>query len=397
MAINSGIVTSSYSTLDIERYAHYQQGKTALVAQGGGQRGIFTAGVLDAFILSDFDPFTEFYGTSAGALNLCAYLCRQPGLGKAFIVDLTTDSEFFNLFAYIRQKQYLGLDWALDKIRAYPYKLDLDLGQAALGQRQAYACVTDTATLTDRYLPMFGPTWRETMIATCAIPKLYAHPVVINGNVYVDGGVSASVPVQEPWRRNARSIIVIRTEPFVVNDTLAITAAESIKRQEADWLRHSIESVQAKLQSRVNRWREDWALFFQQQIADSQQVANQKIRLLNGGRWLFGADSIYRLSHLLGDNFDSGLADMLMVHYQTYTLTRDFLAKPPDDTFIIQITPDAPLRSSSLLSNKDDLLFDYESGLKAGYRFIKAYDMVKQERVQARISQPVNSTDPRSV
>ncbi|HDY7775430.1 patatin family protein [Vibrio vulnificus] len=387
MAINSGIVTNSYTNLDIERYAKYQQGKTSLVAQGGGQRGIFTAGVLDAFILSDFDPFNEFYGTSAGALNLCAYLCRQHGLGKAFILDLTTDSEFFNLFGYIRQKQYLGLEWALDKIRSYPYKLDLDLGEATLGERQAYASVTETSTLTDRYLPMFGSIWRDTMLATCAIPKLYANPVTINGNEYVDGGVSASVPVQEPWRRNARSIVVIRTEPFSATENTAPLNLNGMKPREADWFRNSFGNVQLKWQDRVSRWREDWSLFFQQQIADSQAIPDHKFRLLNGGRWLFGADNIYRLSHLIGDNFDSGLADMLMVHYQTYSLTRDFLAKPPDDTFIIQITPDAPLRSSSLLSGRDELLFDYDCGVQAGYRFIKQYQLVKQQRMLSRLNQ----------
>lgn len=160
-----------------------------------------------------------------------------------------------------------------------------------------------------------------------------------------------------------------------------------MKPREADWFRNSFGNVQLKWQDRVSRWREDWSLFFQQQIADSQAIPDHKFRLLNGGRWLFGADNIYRLSHLIGDNFDSGLADMLMVHYQTYSLTRDFLAKPPDDTFIIQITPDAPLRSSSLLSGRDELLFDYDCGVQAGYRFIKQYQLVKQQRMLSRLNQ----------
>ena len=68
---NSGVVTSAAIQLDTQRLAKYTGGKNALVAQGGGQRGIFTSGVLDAFLLSNFDPFHAFYGTSAGALNLC--------------------------------------------------------------------------------------------------------------------------------------------------------------------------------------------------------------------------------------------------------------------------------------------------------------------------------------
>lgn len=51
-------------------------GKTALIAEGGGQRGIFTAGVLDAWLENDFDPFELFIGTSAGSQNLTSYLSR---------------------------------------------------------------------------------------------------------------------------------------------------------------------------------------------------------------------------------------------------------------------------------------------------------------------------------
>ena len=35
--------------------------KMALIAEGGGQRGIFTAGVLDAWLENDFDPFNFVY------------------------------------------------------------------------------------------------------------------------------------------------------------------------------------------------------------------------------------------------------------------------------------------------------------------------------------------------
>ncbi len=90
---------------------------------------------------------------------------------------------------------------------------------------------------------------------------------------------------------------------------------------------------------------------------------------LNGGRWLFGADDIYRLSHLLGSKFDAGLADKFMVHYQTYTLTSEFLDAHRDDTFIAQIMPSEPSHSNSLLSSPEALQYDYELGLKAAYRF----------------------------
>ncbi|HHF2851060.1 TPA: patatin family protein [Vibrio diabolicus] len=376
MVRNSGIITESHTELDVKVYEHFRHGKTALVTQGGGQRGIFTAGVLDAFLLSNFDPFDEFYGTSAGALNLCSYLCRQHGMGKAFITELTTSPEFFNLFRYIRKQQYLGLEWALERIQDFPYKLDLDLGRSALGGRGAFAAVTNVETLSDQYLPILGDTWFNTMLATCAIPKLYHGPVDVNGNKFVDGGVSASIPVQEAWRQNARNIIVIRTEPF---SEIEARAQSEVGDVPVEWYRESINSVQQSWQQKVNRWKLDWASFFQQKINAAHQSKLAGKMLLNGGRWLFGADNLYRLSHLIGENFDSGLADMLMIHYQTFELTQAFISAPPDDTFILQIAPKEGLRSSSLLSDQESLEHDYQLGLQAGFNLVQLYDQLNIE------------------
>ncbi|NOH95353.1 DUF6363 domain-containing protein [Vibrio sp. 99-70-13A1] len=384
--MNSALITNSESAMDLDFYSKYIIGRTALVAQGGGQRGIFTSGVLDSFLLSNFDPFDDFYGTSAGALNLCAFVCREQGLGKSFITELTTSPEFFNLFSYIRHNKGLGLEWALEQVFSYPYKLDIDLGRQVLGNRNIFAAVTDAQNLSDHYFPLFGGDWYKAMLATCAIPRLYNGEVTIGDRSYVDGGVSACIPVQEAWRRQARSIVVIRTEPVIEEDEpfghneVGASPPKAISVEELEWFRESFSSVQGHWQQRVEQWKTDWTSFFQQQISRSKEQKKERnnLDLLNGGRWLFGADDIYRLSHLVGDKFDSGLADMLMVHYQTYSLTQDFLNNPPDDTFIVQIAPSKPLKSSSLMSDKEDLLHDYELGLEAGYRFIEAYSSVNR-------------------
>ncbi|MEC7942023.1 MAG: DUF6363 domain-containing protein [Pseudomonadota bacterium] len=390
--MNSGIVTNIDTAIELDYYAKFIAGKTALVAQGGGQRSIFTSGVLDAFLLSNFDPFDEFFGTSAGALNLCAYLCRDKGLGRSFVLDLTTSPEFFNLFSYIRHRKNLGLEWALEQIMADPYKIDLDLGRQTLGERHFYAAVTDSKDLRDHYFPLLGDDWYKVMIATCAIPRLYNDEILIGDNAYVDGGVSASIPVQEAWRRQARSIVVIRTEPVTVEEgrppvqapqqQQKTQAPKPVTAEELEWFRESFDSVQGHWQQKVEQWKMDWTSFFQQQILRSKEQKRDRghLDLLNGGRWLFGADDIYRLSHLIGDKFDSGLADMLMVHYQTYSLTQDFLNSPPDDAFVVQIAPSKPLKSSSLMSDKEDLLHDYELGLEAGYRFVETYTTTENAR-----------------
>ncbi|WP_375753390.1 patatin family protein [Vibrio sp. HN007] len=372
---NRGVVSGTETLIDTSRYTKYLEGRTALVAQGGGQRSIFTAGVLDSFILSNFDPFDIFYGTSAGALNICAFLCRQNGLGKSFILDLTTDDNFFHLFSYIRRKQGLNLEWALERICDYPYKLDLDMGRRSLGDRIALASLTDAKHLNDHYLPILDDNWYDVMRATCAIPGIYSDEITINGFNYVDGGVSAAIPVQEAWRNAARNIVVIRTE------SLDEESEEEEPVRHNVWYREPVITMQERWQSVFEEWKSEWSGFWQDQLSRSKEAKPHKkhLNMLNGGRWLFGAEDIYRLSHLFGDKFDSGIADLMMVHYQTYSLTQEFLRYPPDDCFIVQITPHEPLRSSPLLSKKEDLLHDYESGLMAGYNYIESYVDAKNQ------------------
>lgn len=371
MRSNSGTVSEINVHVDELQLSKFLGGKNALVAQGGGQRGIFTAGVFDAFILSNFDPFDEYFGTSAGALNICPYICRQHGLSRSFIMELTTDPSFFHLFSYIRRKQYLNLDWALDKILDFPYKLDVDMGRRTLGShKKAFAAVTAIPTLVDHYLPMLQKDWREVLTATCAIPGLYQGTVSVADQAFVDGGVSAAIPVQEAWRRGARFIAIVRTE--CIDESIEQHLELDVHQQGVTWFRDSLNHIQLHWQNKLEQWKQDWGSFLAQQRTRAQQT--RALEIMNGGRWLFGADDIYRLSHLLGDKFDSGLADMLMVHYQTYALTQEFMNSPPDDSFIVQIAPEEPLRSGPLMSRKEDLQFDYELGLKAGFRFIDSYE-----------------------
>ncbi|MBD1575460.1 MULTISPECIES: patatin-like phospholipase family protein [Vibrio] len=367
---NSGVVTDVDISVDHTILNKYANGRHALIAQGGGQKGIFTTGVLDSLLAAAIDPFDVFYGTSAGALNVASFLSRQSGLGKAFITDLTTRPEFFRLFSHIRNKQRLDLDWAFELLHTPQYLLDMDVARFSLGERQAYAAVTNVASLHDEYLPIMTTNWRDVLRATCAIPGLYRKEVQINGQCYVDGGVSASIPTQEAWRQGARMISVIRTEPVGLPIDMEEESHESFLNRVG--LNNHFEAIQTRIVNRTAGWRKDFSGFLQQRIAKSLEIVTDKPKpLLNGGRWLFGGSDVYRLCHLMGDQFDSGLMDMLMVHHQTYSMTHNFMLNPPDDCYVLQIAPEQPLRSSSLLSKLDDLEFDYQLGIEAGKKYVE--------------------------
>ena len=70
--------------------------KTALVLEGGGLRGTYTAGVLDYFMEHEL-AFPYVIGTSAGACNATGYLSGQIGRTKKINTELLHTSKYKGL------------------------------------------------------------------------------------------------------------------------------------------------------------------------------------------------------------------------------------------------------------------------------------------------------------
>lgn len=204
------VTPGNIAPLALERF---QPGRLALVCEGGGQRGIFTAGVLDEFLRADFDPFDCYYGTSAGAQNLSAFLCRQPGYAHQVITRFTTTRDFFNPLRFVRGGNLIDLDWLLD---ATSRKMPLAMDNAARlfdSGRQFYMCASRSNDYAPAYFSPTHDNWLELIRASSAIPGFYRTKVEIDGVGYQDGGISDAVPVREAARQGADTLVVIRTVP----------------------------------------------------------------------------------------------------------------------------------------------------------------------------------------
>lgn len=215
------------------RSTPFHPGKLALVCEGGGQRGIFTAGVLDEFQRAQFNPFQLMLGTSAGAQNLSAYVCGQPGYARRVITRYTTSKQFFNPLRFVRGGNLIDLDWLID-ITRQEFPLAIAAGEKLFSSgREFYMC----ACRSDDYTPgYFAPTpdnWLDVLKASSAIPGLYRSGVDLCGVSYLDGGVRDAIPVREAARRGADTIVVIRTVPSQMTYT-----SQWVKRIER-WLTDS--------------------------------------------------------------------------------------------------------------------------------------------------------------
>ncbi|MHA8115353.1 patatin-like phospholipase family protein [Kosakonia cowanii] len=191
----------------------FRPGRLALVCEGGGQRGIFTAGVLDEFMRADFNPFDLFFGTSAGAQNLSAYVCNQPGYARKVIMRYTTRREFFDPLRFVRGGNLIDLDWLINAT-ATEMPLAMDHGVRAFDAGKAfYMCACRQDDYSAEYFLPNHQTWLDLIRASSAIPGFYRTGVALSGVNYLDGGVSDAIPVQEAARRGADTIVVIRTVP----------------------------------------------------------------------------------------------------------------------------------------------------------------------------------------
>ena len=211
----------------------FKANKIALVCEGGGQRGIFTAGVLDEFQRANFNPFHLMLGTSAGAQNLSAFVCAQPGYARRVITRYTTSKLFFDPVRFVRGGPLIDLDWLVDiTCQELPLAMNTAEGLFAKGS-EFYMCACRSDDYSAHYFNPTRSTWLDIIKASSAIPGFYRSGVEMDGISYLDGGISDAIPVREAARRGADTVVVIRTVPSQMSYT-----PKWIKRMER-WLSDS--------------------------------------------------------------------------------------------------------------------------------------------------------------
>lgn len=177
----------------------------ALVAEGGGQRGAFTAGVLDYLQIANFNPFQILIGTSAGAQNIASYMSKQTGYAYTLINDLTRNDQFFNPWRVFSNDNIMDLDWYFEQIRKSSYLFDNSQADKNALNRKVRFAASRSSKLTTKLVNPVKDGWLDSLKRSSAIPYLY------KSTDLVDGGVTAPIPVNEAYKLGAKKILVIRT------------------------------------------------------------------------------------------------------------------------------------------------------------------------------------------
>ena len=83
--------------------------KIALVIEGGGFKSVFSAGVLDAFLMNKFNPFDIYIGVSSGAMCLTYYIANQYKSYFTLSKEVSVNEEFLSYKHALSEQGYMDL------------------------------------------------------------------------------------------------------------------------------------------------------------------------------------------------------------------------------------------------------------------------------------------------
>ena len=182
--------------------------QTALVLEGGGMRGVYTAGVLDRFLEEELE-FDTCYGVSAGACHACSFLSRQHGRAFAVNVDYLKDSRYLSVKSWLKTGDLFGAQMLYDII---PNQLNLyDYEAFAKNPTKFFAVATDCLTGKAEYFPVTEMHRDVIKVRASSSLPLLSRMVEINGRPYLDGGLADSIPVDKAREDGATKQVVVLT------------------------------------------------------------------------------------------------------------------------------------------------------------------------------------------
>ena len=170
--------------------------QAGLVLEGGGMKGIYTAGVLDFFMEKDL-YFQNVYGVSAGACHLCSYISRQPKRAYHVSLDYLRDKNYCSMRSLLTTGSLFGLQYIYGTMTNEGGGDPLDYDAYHNNPTEAYLPATDAETGLPHYFNRNEIRRNEyqPIMATCALP-VACRPISYEGHVYYDGGVSDSMPIE---------------------------------------------------------------------------------------------------------------------------------------------------------------------------------------------------------
>lgn len=184
---------------------------TGLILEGGANRGVFTAGVLDCLQKNNiYLPYIA--AVSAGSFNAMDYVSRQSGRTRECMIPDGRNRPPIHWTHFFKKKAMIDFDLAFDEYpnRLIPFDYKAYEKSGAVCEYVATDCYTgEPAYLSEKY---DGKRLMQIARASCSVP--YVCPMTrLDGRLYLDGGIADSIPVRHAIRLGyERNIVVLTRE-----------------------------------------------------------------------------------------------------------------------------------------------------------------------------------------
>ena len=183
---------------------------TGLVLEGGTFRGIFSSGIMDAFIEEGIE-FPYIVGVSAGISNGVSYVSKQFERNIVILEKYRNDKRYLSLGNYRKCRSMFGMDFVFgdipqelvpfdyEEFRRYTGKCLVGVTNALTGKSEFFNALEDDENF-------------QFLRATCAIPG-YFPAIMINDTPYFDGGLASPVPIKQALKDGCSKAVIILTQP----------------------------------------------------------------------------------------------------------------------------------------------------------------------------------------
>ena len=185
--------------------------KTGLVLEGGGMRGLFTAGILDVLMENNV-TFDGVVGVSAGATFGCNFISHQIGRVLRYNMSQRKNPKYMGIRSLIKTGDFVGGEYAYHVL---PTQLDVfDFETFEKNPTEFHIVTTNVKTGEPIYhrLDKIDYTGMEWLRASASMP-IISKPVVIGDYEMLDGGIADSIPLRYFESEGFKKNIVILTQP----------------------------------------------------------------------------------------------------------------------------------------------------------------------------------------
>lgn len=183
--------------------------RSGLILEGGGMRGVFTCGVLDAFMDRGIRfPYT--IGVSAGACNGLSYMSRQRGRAKYSNIDLLEKYHYIGFKHLLLKGNIMDFDLLFNKFpnEIIPY----DYARYASTAERFEMVTTDCTTGKACYYEEKSDAKRIIEIVRASSSLPFVCPMAeVDGRKMLDGGISDSIPLRRAEALGYDNCVVVLT------------------------------------------------------------------------------------------------------------------------------------------------------------------------------------------